>query len=234
MCTNYEPSLHQVHQDFAVAFGANLPTDIFKPETFPGYLAPVVRMAPPATPTEGRRECIAARFGLVPAWVKPADVALPRLKFATHNARVETASQLPSFKHAWRNRQFCLIPVKSFYEPCWETGRAVRWKISLADELPFALAGLWGQWRHEDKIIESFTMLTVNADTHPIMARMHRPGEEKRMPVILAAADYAAWLHADMDEARRLCQPFHASGMTAQAAPAVRRITAEHSTTSVK
>jgi hypothetical protein len=31
----------------------------------------------------------------------------------------------------------------------------------------------------------SFSMLTINADQHPLMKRFHKPGEEKRMPLIL-------------------------------------------------
>ena len=39
-------------------------------------------------------------------------------------------------------------------------------------------------------------MLTVNADTHPVMCRYHRPGDEKRMVVLLREEDYDAWLDA--------------------------------------
>ena len=222
MCTNYEPYMDAA---FARQFGVTLPTDEFKPEAYPGYLAPIVRNIVHKSDNEpGGLECVAARFGLVPSWAKPEDVEKPRLKFATHNARVETVGQLPSFKHAWRNAQFCLIPVQSFYEPCWETGKAVRWKMSLANGEPLALAGLWERWRRDDKIVESFTMLTVNADDHPLMSRMHRPGDEKRMPVILAMDDYDIWLNASPELTLELCQQFAAEQMTAVAAPAPRRV----------
>ena len=46
-------------------------------------------------------------------------------------------------------------------------------------------------------------MLTVNADGHPVMERFHRPGEEKRMVVILSPEDYAAWLSCPVAEAPR-------------------------------
>jgi putative SOS response-associated peptidase YedK len=62
-------------------------------------------------------------------------------------------------------------------------------------------------------------MLTVNADDHDIMQRMHRPGEEKRMPVIIRRDDYARWLSADLEEARRMCQTFPADEMMAVADP---------------
>jgi hypothetical protein len=32
-----------------------------------------------------------------------------------------------------------------------------------------------------DQDVPGFTMLTVNADTHPVMCQYHRPEDEKRM-----------------------------------------------------
>lgn len=40
-------------------------------------------------------------------------------------------------------------------------------------------------------------MLTVNADEHDVMGRMHRPGDEKRSVVILRPEDQDEWLHVD-------------------------------------
>ncbi len=230
MCTNYEPYLEA---EFARKFGVALPPVDFKRETYPGYIAPVVRnIVRRNDETPAGLECIPARFGLVPTWAKPEDVERPTLKFATYNARVETIGQLPSFKHAWRNRRFCLIPVQSFYEPCWETGRAVRWKMALASGEPFALAGLWERWQRDDKIVDSFTMLTVNADDHAVMKRMHRPGDEKRMPVLLPAEDWAHWLDATPELALKLCQQYPAERMTAVATPAPKRVSAKAATPS--
>jgi putative SOS response-associated peptidase YedK len=44
-------------------------------------------------------------------------------------------------------------------------------------------------------------MLTINADSHPIMNKMHKPGEEKRMVVMLDPEDYECWLHSTPTEA---------------------------------
>jgi putative SOS response-associated peptidase YedK len=59
----------------------------------------------------------------------------------------------------------------------------------------------------------------VSADQHELMRRMHAPGEEKRMPVIIRPADYDRWLNATPEEARALCQPYPAADMSAQPAP---------------
>lgn len=221
MCTNYEPFIDPTFREL---FGATAPDVSFKRETYPGYEAPVVRnIVHKNDDAPLERECIAARFGLVPFWAKPEDVEKPRLKFATHNARAETVGQLPSFKHAWKNAQFCLIPVHHFYEPCWETDKAVRWKIWLANNEPFALAGIWERWRRDETVVESFSMLTVDADDHDVMKHMHRLGDEKRMPVILNADDYDRWLNANPEEARQMCQTYPADLMKSEAAPALKK-----------
>ena len=95
--------------------------------------------------------------------------------------------------------------------------------MSLANGEAFALAGLWEKWQRDEKMIESFTMLTVNADDHEIMKHMHRPGDEKRMPVILTEDDYDRWLNATTEEAHRMCQTFTAEKMMSVAAPAPKK-----------
>jgi putative SOS response-associated peptidase YedK len=59
----------------------------------------------------------------------------------------------------------------------------------------------------------------VNADGHPLMARMHRPGDEKRMPVLLAPGDFEAWLHATDDQAHALLRRMPAVPLTGEPAP---------------
>jgi putative SOS response-associated peptidase YedK len=44
-------------------------------------------------------------------------------------------------------------------------------------------------------------MLTVNADQHPVMNQYHKPGDEKRTPVILSPEQFEAWLSADAPKA---------------------------------
>lgn len=54
---------------------------------------------------------LAARWGLVPSWEKAFTTRYP-----THNARLETAKDKPSFRSAWKRSQTCLVPVAGFYE----------------------------------------------------------------------------------------------------------------------
>jgi putative SOS response-associated peptidase YedK len=68
-------------------------------------------------------------------------------------------------------------------------------------------------------------MLTVNADTHPFYSRMHRPGDEKRMPIILDPSEYGEWLTCPVGEARKFFRQWHGE-FEAGPDPLVRRASA--------
>ncbi|MEM5402252.1 SOS response-associated peptidase [Paraburkholderia unamae] len=142
------------------------------------------------------------------------------------NARAETVGEKRSFSGAWKRLQLCLIPCDAFYEPNYENGKAVRWRISMASGEPFAIAGLWREWDEGDEgKALSFTMLTVNSNQHPLMKRFHKPGDEKRSVVIVRPTDYENWLSSrSTDEARSLLNLFPAELMHAEAYPAPPRV----------
>jgi putative SOS response-associated peptidase YedK len=58
-------------------------------------------------------------------------------------------------------------------------------------------------------------MLTINADQHPLMNRFHKPGEEKRMVVILDEAEYDAWLDCPPERMRSFLRPYPADRLDA-------------------
>ncbi len=157
-------------------------------------------------------ELVVGQWGLIPTWSQT-----PRLTYATNNCRSEEAAAKPSFKDAWRHGQRCIIPASSFDEPCWESGKNVWWRFRRADGQPWGLAGLWNTWtdRATGEVVESYTMLTVNADTHPLMSRMHKPDptrpleqQDKRSIVAIEQADLAQWLQGNTAEAAQLlCAP---------------------------
>ena len=101
----------------------------------------------------------------------------------------------------------------SFDEPNWETGKNVWWRFRCADGAPWGLAGLWNTWtdKASGEIVESYTMLTLNADAHPLMSRMHRHDpklrpdqQDKRSVVAIELADVDAWLFGTEEVARSL------------------------------
>ncbi len=50
---------------------------------------------------------------------------------------------------------------------------------------------------NEAQILHSFSMLTVNADGHPLMNRFHAPGDEKGSLAIVPADRREEWLQTD-------------------------------------
>lgn len=67
--------------------------------------------------------------------------------------------------------------------------------IGNASGEPLGVAGLWSAWRGpQGQTLHSFTMLTINADHHPLMNQFHKPTDEKRMMVILPPERYDDWL----------------------------------------
>ncbi|MEQ1804299.1 MAG: SOS response-associated peptidase family protein [Burkholderiaceae bacterium] len=129
------------------------------------------------------------------------------------HARFEEIETKASFKHSWQYAKRCIIPATSFDEPNWESGENVWWSFRRADGLPWGLAGLWNTWTDKatGEICESYTILTLNADVHPLMNRMHKPDpklapdkQDKRSVVSIELQDLDQWLHGTPDEARQL------------------------------
>lgn len=100
-----------------------------------------------------------------------------KLTYSTNNARFEEITAKASFKQSWLKGKRCIIPAASFDEPCWETGRNIWWCFRRADGAPWGLAGLWNDRVDPStgEVVPSYTMLTINADHHPLMSRMHKP-----------------------------------------------------------
>jgi putative SOS response-associated peptidase YedK len=98
--------------------------------------------------------------------------------------------------------------MESFYEPNWETGKAIRWRIKRADTEPVAVASIWERVidKETGEILFSFSMLTINADGHEVMKHFHKPNDEKRSIVVLNESQYLPWLNADQKEAKEMLQ----------------------------
>ena len=198
MCSHYQGVKDQ--QRFRRHFGLAAPPDLGREDLWPGYAGSFIRRHPMAHTSDEAVppvEALTGLFGLVPHW--SADTKIAR---HTYNARSETVAVKPSFRDAWKHAQHCIIPAEAFFEPDWRSGRAVATRIASAEGEPLGIAGLWACWRSpQGELVHSFTMLTINADAHPLMQQFHKPGEEKRMVVILAPQHYQYWLAASPAEA---------------------------------
>ncbi|WP_254894724.1 SOS response-associated peptidase [Chromobacterium haemolyticum] len=202
MCINFTPPTHRQLLD---GFGLDAAGLEWRAETWQDYPAPIITAA----------GLLMASYGFIPKPHLP-----PGVRLTTMNARAETIGEKPTYKGAWRKGQLCLVPMQAFFEPCYESGKAVRTRIGRADGEPFAVAGMWREWQEPDGgISHAFTQITINADEHPLMKRMHKPGDEKRSLVIVPPAQYQAWLEcAEPELARAMLAPFPAELMCAEPA----------------
>lgn len=188
MCSNYEfpsksrLSLLDIHKE-------QLELDM-KTHVYPLAPAPIIMRG------ADEFELDIARFGLIPSWAK-------ELKFGRHtyNARTETVALKASFRHAWKNNQFALVPVDTFYEPKYIDGKSHWYAISREDGDPFTVAAIYDDAIIEGEKVRSFSMLTINANQHPFMKQFHNPNDEKRSIIVIPEESRQDWLHCDHEEA---------------------------------
>lgn len=193
---------------------------------YPAQEAAFIRKPPEADSGDDAvpaMEAVKGLFGLLPGFAK--DIHYGK---RTYNARTETVAELASFKHAWAKARHCIIPADAIYEPDWRSGKFVPTRISRADGKPLVVAGLWSPWKSPTgEWINSFTMLTVNADTHPLFKELHRPDpkrppqmQDKRMVVILNEDAYQPWLEAAPANSMDFMRQYPAGRLVAAAEPA--------------
>ena len=170
-----------------------------------GADSPAETSAEPASPLV--LELAQGQFGLVPTWVKSAsDAKLRSTKLAV--TRFETMSTSTNSRDAWLKGQRCIIPMQAFLEDDWRSGKGVPTRIARVDGKPMGVAGLWERWTKDGEEITSFTLLTVNANSHALMNRYGQNGNEKRMPAILNEGAWSAWLTAPLDKAREFMRAY--------------------------
>lgn len=126
------------------------------------------------------------RWGLIPHWAKD-----PAIGHKMINARAETVASKPSFRDSFKNKR-CLVPATGFYE--WRKYGKTKtpMRITLTDEEPFAMAGLWSAWvdKKTGEVLPTFTIITTEANA--LLEPIHN-----RMPVILKRENEDAWLDPD-------------------------------------
>jgi putative SOS response-associated peptidase YedK len=154
---------------------------------------------------DGKRRLELLRWGLIPSWADDPSIGSRMI-----NARSETAPEKPSFRRAFRERR-CLIPADGFYEWQRTNGAKQPYYIRMKEGRPFAFAGLWESWKDDGgPEIRSCTILTTKPNA--LAAEIH-----DRMPVILPAGSYDAWLDPETgrDELYGLLAPYPEDEMEA-------------------
>jgi putative SOS response-associated peptidase YedK len=198
------------------AFQVVTPSSALERHIWPRKLGVFIHREPTEAdaPDKGQRELGAGQFGLVPPWVKSAsDAKLRSTKLV--NARSETVTTSTNFRDTWLKGQRCIVPMMAFFEDDWRSGKAVPTRITRVDGKPMGVAGLWERWAKDGEEIISFTLLTVNANSHALLHRYQQGGNEKRMPAILGEGTYDAWLNARPEKAKEFMRAYPANWLTA-------------------
>jgi putative SOS response-associated peptidase YedK len=192
---------------YAEAFGIAPPETLLGKEVWPRQQGFFIRKAAAEPEAPMVMQLAQGQFGLVPTWVKSAsDAKLRSTKLAV--TRYETMSTATPTRETWLNAQRCIIPMQAFLEDDWRSGKAVPTRIARVDGKPMGVAGLWERWTQGDEEIVSYTLLTVNANSHALMNRYGQNGNEKRMPAILNEGAYGAWLTAPLEKAREFMRAY--------------------------
>lgn len=166
-------------EEIAEIFDVEVP-DVGAPRfnVAPTQPVPLVRSS-----TEGGRECVLARWGLIPWFAKDKAAGGRGIQ-----ARAEGVRRTPQFRDAWK-RHRGLVVLDGFYE--WTTlpdGTRVPRYVRRTDRKPFAIAGLWDRWRPEGgEAIESCAVITTRSAGE--LAEVH-----DRMPLVLPREDWDAWM----------------------------------------
>lgn len=164
----------------------------------------------------GERELVMMRWGLIPFYAKSA---AEFRGFSTINARAETVEDRAMWRGPFERRR-CLVIADGYYEWLKVDPKTKRpYAYTLADDQPFAFAGLWDAWKDplNGEWLQTFAIITT--DANDLAAKVH-----DRMPVILHPRDYDRWL--ERGETHQppidLLRPYEADKMEASACnPAV-------------
>lgn len=176
MCGRYAlyGPISRASRQFDVDIGCDdfeiLPRDALNPFGWTDrYNIAPTQAAPVIYGTGEPRGILAARWGLLPGWIKePGRLSQPI------NAKIETAAEKPMFRHAFR-RSRVLVPACGFYE--WQpvTGGKQPYFIRPPGGIMlFGLGGLLERWNGPDGEVLTFAILTtaVKELVRPIHDRM--------------------------------------------------------------
>lgn len=147
----------------------------------PKWNAPPTTDLPVVISSQGMRALELMRWGLIPASAKDAKVGRSII-----NVRAEGIDRQPMLRSAWQNRRRCLVIADAYYE--WRKTDRQPFAVALENRGPMTFAGLWDSWQsREGVMIRSFAIITTRANE--LLATIH-----DRMPVVLAADHWPAWL----------------------------------------
>jgi putative SOS response-associated peptidase YedK len=184
VCGRY--ALNISGEDLAIEFAAGVKDAAFTPSNWnisPTTVIPFIN----ADDEKGEiRNVNTASWGLIPSWAKDANRASNAI-----NARVESISEKPTFKSAFKSRR-CLIPVTGYYEWATELGKykpKQPFYISHKNKSSLAIAGIYESWINPESKVSVQSAAIITREAVGILALIHH-----RMPVILPKDLWSSWL----------------------------------------
>ncbi|HEY8460825.1 MAG TPA: SOS response-associated peptidase [Blastocatellia bacterium] len=203
MCGRY--TLHHTPRAIAERFCVDAIEELLAPRynIAPSQIVPVIRSPKSG---DGSREMAGCKWGLIPYWAKD-----PKIGNNLINAKAETISDKPSFKHAFAKRR-CLIPADGFFE--WrKRGKepSQPMYVRRRDGGLFAFAGLWEAWKTpEGETLETCTIITV--EPNEFISKIHH-----RMAAILKPDEEAAWIDpkTNIADLQLLLRPYESDDLEA-------------------
>jgi putative SOS response-associated peptidase YedK len=156
-------------------------------------------------PDRTERTLRMVRWGLVPSWAKD-----PKGGARMINARSESVAEKPAFRRALQARR-CLIPADGWFE--WQRGPEHKqpYYTHYADGRSLAMAGLWEFWKPKDDPKGEYPNGLVTATVLTTAAVGPLRQIHDRMPLVLPASAWDAWLdpdtRADADAVQELLRP---------------------------
>jgi putative SOS response-associated peptidase YedK len=136
---------------------------------------PIVRIS---SSRGGVRVLNRARWGLVPHWAPDTRGAARMI-----NARSETVATTPAFARSFAARR-CLVPADGWYEWVRKPGGGKQAYFMTAPS-GVVFGGLWATWGADRLVTSSIVTLAARGD----LSLVHH-----RMPLVLPASRWAAWL----------------------------------------
>lgn len=152
---------------------------------------------------EATRRVRLMRWGLVPSWAKAGADGAPEGKGPLLiNARADKVTNSPVFRNSAKSKR-CLVPMDGYYE--WRVnpdGATAGKKTPKTPKTPFYMyrgdgeplfaAGLWSVWKPTIDAAPLLSCTIITTDAVGELAEIH-----DRMPLMLAEADWDAWLNPD-------------------------------------
>ncbi|BBH53052.1 SOS response-associated peptidase family protein [Fluviispira sanaruensis] len=148
MCAQFQVELIKFQKSLAI-FALNLQSISWRSRILPHLEAPVILFK------DEKYIIDLFHFSLIPVWSK-----VRKPKFATHNVRLETVLEKPTWKRPFL-KNHCLVPMTAFIEPIYEgkfAGNMIRFELAECVFVP----AIFDSWEDTStgEVIHSFSILT--------------------------------------------------------------------------